>query len=901
MRPALQRLLLWPSSLKLLRYLFGNPRPFVHAPAVSVRQCHCNGVNRTESPADSPVGPQDAEVSESKLSPDVNISSTHAPILFCPSTRSRRSLPTGARRNRNYSGVAAASLNVDHGVSGRVPRNVELGAQEYPGMMSTCSPDQSIRSLPTETLLGKPALAKSYYGPWKKPPLWTSDEIDFESNLAAPVDPARQRLMDQPEHKQDLQLFARLLDHRERRFGLEGLRTFWEAVKKRGVHLPTRDYREPKNKGLPAEKLWTSFLKLGFYDNQVLEEVCAYADELLELKQRRWPRLYATIVQHFLVRGQGGEALAWHHRLFERHPPSAFAFAELCHRTVHHRGDLNALKEIYDKNDHRNAYGKIVPTLCRQEDFRLAKEWHFRLIAKGDIPLKPQHAQILSRFLAIYDRDNALRVTKSLVAAGAPFQISNTMTNNVKISREMMNLVHGETFQIPVKAYNDEYGARWFATTWVSLDLTMQSVRALGIPEIGPLSLQALCLRNEPDGIEPQPQTILRRIEQLQSYGLATGSSLFSRAVKHFAQNRMFKYLMGTLKSDQHPLSLEDWKFLETLLAYFARIRDWEQYKRILAIRTLGTKWPATEAQNIWLRAQITNNDLAAALNTLERMLVDGTIVKATTIAYILKTMLEPRRRGRKLETASRNLVIITTILKRIIDAGNWVPAAYWREVIRRFGMMRPNGELRELCIFLASRYGPLTKSSFTDVGTRPTKLHQVPLGVNPSHPLHPLKILFPVTLQKSIVAWGFIHAIRQAGNIEPALQQGKTKRLNLESGINCQVTAGIILLRDLQGLGVHIDQKAIKKAIFDRLVIYYSAGRSTKLYNRRARQYVPDLEVTKRLIDKAMGRNIFGRDLKDRILLRGRMRLIGKARKSRTQNTKRVTCRIIADDGPLL
>ena len=901
MRPALQRLLSQPTSLELLRFLVNTAGYLdIHAPAGSIRQCQCRGACQSRGWKNLSMRTWSEGHYASRLSHD----DSRLGLPRSPSSRSRGSLRKVKGAIRKYGTVVSfATSENEYGSRSSYEDNEynSLGSQSPAEDVTIHSPISALHPGSTEYLLGNSALSKSYYGRWKQPNLWTVDQIDFESNLAAPKNPALLRLIDQPQHKRDYQLFARLLDYRERRYGMEGLRMFWEAVKKRRIWLPTRDYRQSKNKGLLAEKLWASFLKLGFYDNQILEELCTYADSLLECEKRRWPRLYATIVEHFLVRGQGNEAVAWHNRLFERHSPSATAFAELCHQTVYQKGDLKALKEIYDKNEHRNAYGKIVLTLCRQGDFKSAKEWHFRLIAGGDIPTKPHHAQALTRFLAIYDRPSAVRVIKSLVAAGAPFDTSNALNENVKISREIMNLVHGKTFNIPVKAYNDEYGARWFATTWVPLDLTMHSVHALGIQEIGPLSLQSLCLRNEPDGSEVNPYSILRRIEQLQSIGISIGTSVFSRAVKHFAQNRMFNYLLGLLKSDQHPDALEDWKSLEALLAHFARIRDWDQYRRILAIRTLGSKAPATEAQNVWLRAHITNRNMHAALETIENMHMNGTVVKTTTIAYIVKAMLQPRPRGRKLGTLSPNLGMATKLLKDIMDAGNLVPAVYWREIVRRIGMMRPNSELRELCIFLATRYGPANELHLSHIGTRRANIHRVPAQVNSSHPLHPLKILFPVSLQKSIVAWGFIQALRKAGTVQPTAMQSQSRRFGHESDINRHVTAGISLLKELHQLGVDIDQQAIKKAIFDRLIVYYSPGTSTKLYNRVGRQHVPKLEVMRQLIDDAMGRRTFSDALKQKIVSRGRVRLIGRARKLRTRDVKRLKSRVFANDRLLL
>jgi len=521
-------------------------------------------------------------------------------------------------------------------------------------------------------------------------------------------------------------------------------------------------------------------------------------------------------------------------------------------------------------------------------------KWHFKLISKGDVPTKPQHARRLSRFLAIYDPPNAVRVTQSLVAAGSAFDIPTILNNNIKISREIMNLVHSRTFKIPVKAYNDEYGARWFATSWVPLELAMHSIHALGIQEIGPLSLQALCLRKEHDGIEPAPSTIVRRIEQLENIGLSIGNSVFSRAVKHFAQNRMFNYLKGLLYSDQHPDSYGDWKHLEDLLASFARIRDWEQYRRILAIRMISSKAPATEAQNVWLRTHITNENLPAAMDVLAKMQVNGTIVKASTIAYIVRHILVRRQQGRRpslLKGGPHDMHMAINVLKGIMDAGNLVPATSWREIIRRLGMAGQQRDLRELCMFLAARYGPDDKSYLQNTGVRKADLYRVPAQVDPSHPLHPLKILFPISLQRAIVEWGFIHAL-----LGRAHNQWSSKDLFEGDDINRQVTSGITLLKDLGRLGVHIDKGAMEKAIFDRLVTYYGPGWSNKRRNRVSRVYVPDLDLMVRQINQAMGKNIFGGDLRRLIVSRGMSRLRRRGRMERNRRLKQMRNRVLSN-----
>lgn len=843
MRPALQRLLSRPSSLDLLQCLVGTPTP-LSAPAAG------RHYRRT------------------------NIAQSYASI------------------------AAVAQQENVYDSQERIKKRNDSSARNPRGPLKTYTRSRKLvtaHTVPTETSKTNEILTPDYFESRTTPIIWGGDdEIDFQSNLAAPEDPSRQRLIDLPKHENDVRLFARLLDDRERRYGMEGIRMYWEAVKKRRIILPTRD--ETKDMELTAGKLWTSFLTLGFRDNKVLEEVCSYADNLLETKGHRWSRLYSTIVQHFLTKDQGAEALVWHDRLFERHPPTAKAFAELCHQTVHNRGDLQSLEEIYDMNEHRNAYGKIVPTLAWQEDFKSALRWHFKLIRKGDVPTKPQHARRLSHFLAIYHPKMAVQVTQSLVAAGAAFDMPKLLNDSIKISREMMNLVHSTTFKIPVKTYNDEYGARWFATTWVPLDLAMHSIHALGIQEIGPLSLQALCVRKERDGLEPAPQTIVHRIEQLEDLGISIGNSVFSRAVKHFAQSRMFNYLKGLLKSDQHPDSYEDRKHLEDLLASFARIRDWEQYRRILAIRMISSEAPSTEAQNVWLKTHVANNNLHAALDVLAKMQVSGTIVKASTISYIVRHILVDRQRShrpRTIEGGSDDIHVAINVLKGAMNAGNVVPPIAWREVIRRLGMMGHQRDLRELCMFLAARYGPDDKSYLQNTEVRKKNLYRIPAQIRSSHLLHPLRMLFPASLQRSIVEWGFINAF--LGLIK---NQWALKDLFESDDIDRQVTSGITLLRNLGRLGVHVDKKAIKKAIINRLIAYYGPGYSNRPINRASRVYGPDLVLMIRQVNKALGKEVFGlgSGLKQLIASRGLSRLRLRNRKEESQRLKRLRSLVISN-----
>jgi hypothetical protein len=630
-----------------------------------------------------------------------------------------------------------------------------------------------------------------------------------------------------------------------------------------------------------AQLFWDEFITLGLQNDDVLKEVWEFADQMLELTDKRWTKLYTRVVQHMLVNGRGKEAITWHNRLFERHPPGPNAFGEMVRQVIFKGGDKEALKEVYKNNKHRTAYGKVVPFLCQQEDFGSALQWHFTFIKNGDLPATSKKVEPLVHFLAIYDRGNAIRVTRSLVAAGVPFgsRMSSTLEDKTIISREIINLIHGETHNIQPKAYNDNLGARWFATRWVSLDVAMTAISALGVSEIGPLSLQAIALR------EQDAEGVTQRINQLKALGISIGNSTFSRAVEKFARTQNQAFLDCLLESDQHPHELDDPKLQEQLLNSYARSQDWLRYRLTLAVRLIGSKDPERETRNIMLRSYAQTGDTSTLLASLDKMSMEGTIVTADTIATILRVILRTRQSGRRPISSSTkqadDLKMSIGILKGIMESGSFVSVTYWREIIKRLGMQGRRKELEDLCIFLASWYGPANRAPSLDSTTR-KRVHRyrVPAQVKTSHPLHPLKILFPPSLQGAIVEWGFIHALSSP------YQAPESKGLIHKVKPPPPVTSGIRLLQRLREYGVHIQRDSVDKAIFNRLMTYYGPGQSHKLYNRRARaNNVLLLEDMAAQIDEALGRRMFtAPNLRQVIERRGKVRLQRLARKHSRQ-----------------
>jgi hypothetical protein len=797
MGPALQRLLSRPSSLEILRYLVGTP------------------------------------------------------AATTPAEKTQKLLKREGICGRRYASVAAAS------------RDVEWAEEEHePAREPQPQPEAEAHLPPVSTSKvssATPALFNSWRkhgvitnevkGQWDES-LFTHEQLEFESDLDTIPAGNRVRLLDRNGYRGDWKLWACLLEYRKRIHGSAGVLTFWKAIQRRDLHLPT--------KGFLAERFWPEFLAVGFHDHALLEEICEYADKMLDETGERWSSLYIFVVHHFLVNGQGENAIRWHNRLIQLHPPGPKAFTEMCRHVVFKDGDMESLRAIYTQNKYRNAYSRIIPPLCQREDFKSALNWHFFLLKNGDLPSSSKMVEPLVHFLAIYDRQNALKVTKSLVDAGVSFasSISQELQDNNKISREMMNLVHGKTFNVSVKKYNDSLGARWFATRWISLDVAINAVHALGIQEIGPLSLQAIALR------DTEAKAVVLRLNQLRDLGISVGNSLFSRAVEHFAKNRRYELLESLLNSDQHPDALQDGDLQESLLASYARAKDWTQYRRTLAIRTLVSKSPEIEKSNVILRCHVTRGSRRAVMDMLADMQISDTPVTSKSIAHIIRCILRPRNPGKQ-PIAMRGMIargpgpgndmnMVIAILKRIMRSGSFVPILHWREILRRLGKMGHFDDLHNLCIELAAWYGPVAPSS-----AWPPHRFRVPAQVPASHHLHPLRMLFNVSLQKAIVEWGFIHNLQKRALHLENIRTGifpviRTNELPV-------VTSGITLLKQLNQHGVYIDGKGVRSAIFNRLITYYGPGRSNRRYNRYAKAKLHGkMGLVAKQIDEALGGKYF-------------------------------------------
>lgn len=707
--------------------------------------------------------------------------------------------------------------------------------------------------------------------------LFTAEQLEFESGLGEQLPTNTRRLVDHPNLKDHTSLWLCLLQFQQRRYGVNGVKTIWEAMTRRKPQIAV---------GLEADKLWRAFINMGLEDRSALLMVAEYSDRMLTITGKKWPKLYTAILQHFVMGGEKKDVAWWHERLIELHPPSSSHFSRLMSNAIHNNGDADTIECLYELNGFRTLYTTIVPALLDRGDFQSALRWHFFLLRHKDLPPSAKVVEPLLHHFAVYDRRTARRITQSLVASGVKFDyaVDEHLRDNTKISREMMNLLHGETIKVGPKAYNDRLGARWFATKWISLDVSIGAVHALGVTTIGPLSLQAIAMR------ELEAPNIQARLRQLTDCGIAVVDCAYSKALMSFARSRDMENLHMLLDSDLHPDSYEDWDLQETLMSSFAKSGDWAKYQMLLAVRTASTGDSQKEYLNISLRQCALQGEISQLLHTLFIMRNKGIAVTSKTIQVIVQSTLRPRSRGRhpmshfQQDVDDLNLVI--SILLKITTSNCFVPLFTWREIIRRLGKLGRLDDLHRLCLWLAQWYKPnsdlrqktydLTMPTFSDK-------FMVPSQVPTSHPLHPLRVLFPDSLQKAMIEWGFIHT---TGAMQSTLKDQPVRSLSRQDTSNhgAHYTWGIRLLHELHKQGVAINTIQVRRAIYHRLEVLYGPGRSSKARNHILRDNNTEtLQMAVDNINQAFGATLFG----DVQALRMEMNMKTRRRLARASNLR--------------
>ncbi|RYP89754.1 hypothetical protein DL770_004142 [Monosporascus sp. CRB-9-2] len=690
--------------------------------------------------------------------------------------------------------------------------------------------------------------------------------LSDSSRLAVETDFAREGpakswqgplLADKLEHRGDLALWSCLLDYQTRVNGDLGAFNIWKALWGR---KSLYDVDSPL-----APVFWQTILDaaLRVDDRRFLQGVYLYSEWMNETHGVKWPQLYSTVVTHFLRTHQHRQAIQWHLRLIPNFYPGPDAFADILKQfsSEPELHSASTLQSLYISNPNRQLYDKLVPYLYARGEAGLAMAWRELLIRLDDLPLSPVPVRPFLRYLRGYFPNRPLHPREEAAISNDDNLAEDGEVPTV--SREFINRVHGGTFGISVKNYNDGLGAKWLASSWISLDTAISTIAALGIDKIGPLSLQAIALR------ERNSQGVSKRLNQLQSHGISVFGSNYLRLLLQFVKIQDDELLFDLLQSDLHPDVFDDLPLLAQLLEPTIASGDWRTYRLLLAARVLVTQKTARETANAMLRACFLNRNQQALFRTLDDMRAMEIGIDLAQANLIFQNLYADVPVNKFNSDSLKTVAFYLSVCRRLVSMDIPVPAACWKQLITSIGRQGRLDDLERLCIELTSLY---TSSRSSRPGFIPVHIDDIPppmkqpllgvenlLGVYVPEDLpsiaawHPLRLIINTDMVGSLVRWSFRATLSQPWNVRPAALGHQGRPRDFYCGWVVR------LLRILRDRGLFVRRREVVAAVILRLVELYGTDVLTKRELQRAKaNNILSLAEMKTLLDQAWGGDEF-------------------------------------------
>lgn len=833
MRLALQRLLLHPSPVSLLRNAvqLDGASFCKHYPPSSPTQGQWRRYATKEKggkqlSASEPNAPQVGQLSvttENDGEADGAIEGSRPEI-----PKARKHLPR-AQRNKGVEGADSSRLTV--------PPDLQMVPMTGPDFHSGNLSSRGQMRLPIEAIRNNKS--------WENR-LATFEQCQYESDLEAPAFQGP-RLVDDPKYTQDPELWLELVTFRNRHHGAKGAMGMCREILRRGLLLPTR--------GTVANRLWDLLIRAGSCDPRLLEEMVAYAIRIKRSTNTSWSGMYGVVIS-VALKEDPESAYSWHLKLKNGFPPSLRDYRKIFILSLDW-GSSGHFRALYKDVPLIGMYRTCISHLCNLQMYDEALKWHDTLYNAGDFPARLIEIKPLLDHLAyIGDGPRLLNIVRALTEAG--LEVSNAAESFVRddpaISRELINRQLGEIYGIHPKNLSDNFCARLFATRFFSVDTIISGLRMMAAEVIGPLSLREIAVRESCD-----PGAICRHINGLRSAGISLDSSVYCALVRSLAEENKREILKSIVDCDLHPDTFADSNLQERMLAQYYKENDLMKMERTFAVFT--TFCSVNDSQmvrmNLILRCQVTlgrREEVLATLGELERMDIQ---VSARSSRHLRVFWLSRRQVGRGAGRTDE-LALLIRASQMTLQSGRFVPIVAWREILRRLGMAGRLVELETLALWLADWYSsPAAKAAFSNWILYSGQGRQALIEGRALPERSFLSALFTNSARHAIVAWGFQHFVKSHRKIR------RFKGVSMvEDTLQFQWTWGLDLLYKLRERGVPIPPRQVARICRLRLNILFGTGVSKRKINRRARSELGALDSHAESVYIRKMEAIWGKDL---------------------------------------
>lgn len=675
----------------------------------------------------------------------------------------------------------------------------------------------------------------------------------------------------------DLESWTELFTVMKKAHGDDGVWATFEMLRdKHKVHLLLQD---------SARELRDIIVNATVMDEKRIDALLGVATRLRAFQQE-WPDLYGSSMAALLRKAEYVRAIDCHHRLAESLRPNAHALAGLLSNFILDPSEdmQSCLRTIYNFSPCRNLYDCIIPSLYDAGYSRLARDWRGLFLRSNDKEASEACRPFIQYLADFYP---LIRLSKQ----------EESVLRGSSTSQEDFGLIDAVQTSTP-RDFRDEFVAKTFATSWISLDFAINTIQRLGLTKIGARALQAVALR------EGNAEGLAARISQFEKLGLEVSSQAYCKALIMFARSGEDELLQQLLECDIHP---NEFDTLNSRRVMMETSKERKLRGRITLLHAVDWAVENEASQlrlNRLLRDVIPTYDLGKIMQVIVRM--DALKISMTQrnaellLRYVFKGISVHKHKALPRSDLERYKRVVI-LLRRLLQHDVGIPIDYWRYVLYMLGRLGRFEELLQLALELVGRFTPTQgglipmhprdrptniKSKAQSRSRASTKLsedmqeekalvddlkgfastisplgsdqdlefkediYRIPSDLPFSHRQHPLNKIFDDKLQRAIVRWGFDQTLLKF----PTRKIVGSTRLR-----DYDVVLGVRILALLHDKGVLITKDVIRSALAQRTVMAQLPKR-----RHRARDSNETSTATiKQLADKAWGPELL-RSLED-------------------------------------
>ena len=533
--------------------------------------------------------------------------------------------------------------------------------------------------------------------------LRTKEELLFEADIGHSED-LGSRLIDDAPGRQNIELWLILLRAQALQNGHDGIKTIWKGLQIRGS-LVRLDDDDPR-----VNSLWNVLLAAGMTDPHFLRMLCMKARENKFVR----PAIFTEIVGAALEGTKPEHALKYADYLLDSFRGRDDLITIFCSACKSSQSDaLKSFCKIYDRVPQCKIYSSVIPLLWEADRPSDAIYLHLFLLSRGDLPDRFELLQPFIRHLVAQDQSaTPTAFIKVLTAAGTSFEAQirhywatekSTRADYTSISQ---NLVASKLSRPANQKLTDHFIARAFATRAFSFEFAVNTMRMLGLVEVGPLAVREMALSAH------DASTLQDRFRLFRDVGIDTGSSIFVRTIQNSCNAGHWDIVQSLANSDIHHEDFADRALQERLLAQYYRAGDWLQINRTLAVLNMGKfgDQDKQQAKSLLLLTMLKVNDYHAAIQLVARMRQGGEQLYGSAIPREISSALRQWHRQthhQMKKSTGDQLALLIGLLQDLAASGMYVSLETWRIPLIALAQAQRLEAFERLSIWIAEWYRP--------------------------------------------------------------------------------------------------------------------------------------------------------------------------------------------------